>query len=48
VRSMTPTSELPGRSNPQGDLVVYTGARVDRVNGLRQAQPKPGQGGNSQ
>jgi len=41
-------SELPRRSNPKGDLVVSSGGSVDRVMGLRQAQPKPGSRRNSE
>jgi len=33
---------------PEGDLLVSSGQSVDRVIGLRQAQPKPGQGGNTE
>jgi hypothetical protein len=40
-------SELgAGRTlEPEGDLLVSIGRSVDRVIGLRQAQPKPVQGG---
>ncbi len=38
---MTPTSELPGRSNPQGDLLVSAGkaSTASLVSGRRSRSP---------